>query len=234
MRRKTARKIEPHLAALRRYARSVSASGDAMADRVAQAVRGRDYRDLPPREVRTHLFRALHDAFGAGKPDRQTRSQIDRHGLLLRHAQGFSIQEVAAILRCDVLDLQARLDEAYTGLHAQTAMDVLVIESDPVLAQGLTDIIESLGHRVLGVARDEDEALSAAASIQLDAVVADISDSKPMDRLLGGTDTPIVIVTPDIHAGDDRRRGRPAYAVATPFQVAEFKVTLSEALRSGA
>src|SRR6185369_16216867 len=99
MRRKTARKIEPHITALRRYARSVAGHGDALADRVVQSVRGKDYREVAARDVRARLFRDFHDLYAAGAPAANREAQQDRHGLMLRHAQGFSIQETAFILR---------------------------------------------------------------------------------------------------------------------------------------
>jgi CheY-like chemotaxis protein len=237
MRRKTAKQIDPHTAALRRYARALSSEGGATVERVLQNLRPRDYRDLAPRDVRTRLFRDFHDAFDLEAPlEHDARS--DQHGLMLRHTQGFSIQEVARILRRDVLELQPRLERAYAALHGQDGMDVLLIEGDPVLAQGMTEIIESLGHRVLGVARDQEEALSTADAIRLDAVVADIGDDgsdmardrRHIDRLLGKSGTPIVLVAPDADAIADASGGQPAYLVSTPFQVSELKVMLSQAL----
>jgi CheY-like chemotaxis protein len=138
-------------------------------------------------------------------------------------------------LRRDVLPLQARLDTAYAELHGGKGRDVLLVEDDPVLANGLTDMIESLGHRVLGVARNPAEALVATRSIRVDAIVADLNnaerDAQPeaksmMERLLDVGRTPIVMVAPAL----DAAAATAPYVVATPFQVAELKVVLSQAL----
>ncbi len=229
MRRKTARKIRPHLAALRRHARAVVGDSDAVS-RTLDAVRDADYRVLADRDVRVRLFRDFHDVAI------DLAAHADRHALLLRHVQGFSVQEVAAILRSDVLELQARLEAAYAALHGAAGRDVLLIQDDPVLANGMTDMIESLGHRVLGVARNAEEAVNAAQSIRLDAVVVDMagpSDEQtgaPMMRLLGKIKAPIVFVTPDVDTGNDGRD----FVVGTPFHAAELKVVLSQALRGAA
>ena len=133
--------------------------------------------------------------------------------------------------------LQGRLDSAYAGMHGATGRDVLLIEEDPVLASGMTETIESMGHRVLGVARNRGEAEAAAGTARLDAVVADFhyppedrSDAA-IDGLLGGIDTPIVLVMAGIDDAEDQR-GAPAYAIATPFQPAELKVLLTQALQN--
>ncbi len=234
--RRVYRKISSHLPALQRYARSISADashGAALVERTVSALRYRDYRALAAREVRVRLFRDFQDNFAG------SARNADRHALMLRYAQGFSIQEVAAILRCDVLELQDRLASAYAGLHGQTGSDVLLIEDDPVLASGMTAMIESLGHRVLGVARNEGEALAAAKAIRLDAVVADLHGgdgnsevTAQMQRLLGKIDAPLIVVTPSIDSSIGMARRQPTYLVATPFQSSELQVVLAQALHN--
>ncbi len=248
MRRKTARRLQPHLPALRRHARSVTggAQGAALVEQTLDQLRARDYRDVPERDLRTRLFRDFHDVYTArGMTQADTSSaslsETDRHGLMLRHAQGFSVQDVATILRGNVLTLQDRLDGAYATLHAHSSdavSDVLLIQEDPVLASGMTEMIESLGHRVLGVARDEGEALAAARVSRLDAVVADVhsgpndKDARArMERMLGRIGAPIVVVMPDHHTGHDDQHA-PAYSVATPYQASELKVMLTQALQN--
>ena len=238
MRRKTARIIAPHISALRRYARALDAKDAArLVRKTLDAVDKQAYRQLPERDVRLRLFRDFHDVHARAKPH-ATAAQKNSHGLMLRYSQGFSIQDVAAILRCDAFNLQARLAGAYRDLHEQASSDVLVVEDDPVLANGLVEMIESLGHRVLGVARTQDEAVLTASAVRLDALVVDM-DREPIDRqgkrnarsgsadqLLRAIGVPIVVVLPQVEVDDDG----PAYAVGTPFQSAELKVMLSQAL----
>jgi DNA-directed RNA polymerase specialized sigma24 family protein len=245
MRRSTARKLKPHLPALGRYIRSVTGSrrSEKLMERTLEQVSERDYRVLASRDVRTRLFRDFHDLWvrrpqaADADPITDGVSEVDRHGLMLRHAQGFSVQDVAAILRCDVLDLTDKLQSAYGDMHRLIGSDVLLIEEDPVMANGMTETIESMGHRVLGVARNSSEAQAAAGTARLDAVVADfdrVSDGRndaTMDRLLDGINAPIVLVLPGIDDGEDRRDA-PPYAIATPFQPAELKVLLTQALQN--
>jgi CheY-like chemotaxis protein len=243
MRGRTPKKVKPHLPALNRHAQALSGGDGArlLVERTLANLKRRDYAALQEREVRTRLFRDFHDLYlsadatdGAGNGAAR-KAQLDRCGLLLRHVQGFSVQDTATILRRDVLPLQARLDAAYAELHGGKGRDVLLVEDDPVLANGLTDMIESLGHRVLGVARNPAEALVATRSIRVDAIVADLNnaerDAQPeaksmMERLLDVGRTPIVMVAPALDAASATE----PYVVATPFQVAELKVVLSQAL----
>jgi CheY-like chemotaxis protein len=112
--------------------------------------------------------------------------------------------------------------------------------------------VESMGHRVLGMSADDEEALATAQAIRVDAVVVDVSgrftgrrftgrragagDSSAMDRLLGQIAAPIVIVASgDPETGDMTHSGRdPAYLVTTPFQPPELKVMLNQALHNRA
>ncbi len=230
MRRETARKIQPHLAALRRHARALTGGDSDLVQRTVQSAREKDYRALPARDVRTRLFRDFHDIYGR----RSEAAAVDRYGLMLRHAQGFSIQEVSDILRGDVLDMQRRLEQAYGELHRRPGVDLLLVQDDAVLAKVMTDAIESMGHRVLGVAADHDEALATAQAIKIDAVVMDVSGSftdgdrpSPMDRLRIAA--PIIVVA----SGGVEPSGRdPAYLVTTPFQAPELKVMLNQALHN--
>lgn len=251
MRRSTARKIDPHLAALRRHARALAGGDNDLLQRTLQAVRSDNYRMLPARDVRTRLFRDFHDVLAATATPEGTGEKpaaaVDRFGLMLRHTQGFSIQEVSDILRTDVLDMQSRLDQAYSALHSREGADLLLMQDDAVLADVMTRAVESMGHRVLGLAAGYDEALATAQAIKVDAVVVDVSGrfggrnaedgtASPMDRLLGEISAPIVVVASGGPEANDAPGGArdPAYLVTTPFQPPELKVMLNQALHNRA
>lgn len=254
MRRSTARKIKPHLRALRRHARALTGGDNDLLQRTLQAVRDDNYRRLAARDVRTRLFRDFHDLVAAAQGDvaEAPPVAVDRFGLMLRHIQGFSIQEVSDILRGDVLDMQGRLEQAYRDLHGRDGADLLLVQDDAVLASAMIQAVESMGHRVLGMSADDEEALATAQAIRVDAVVVDVSgrftgrrftgrgagagDSSAMDRLLGQIAAPIVIVASgDPETGDMAHSGRdPAYLVTTPFQPPELKVMLNQALHNRA
>ncbi|GAC1641956.1 MAG: response regulator [Herpetosiphon sp.] len=55
-----------------------------------------------------------------------------------------------------------------------TGLRVLVAEDDPLVAISLTDLLATLGHTIVAVASDGQEAIDMAAQEQLDMVILDI------------------------------------------------------------
>ena len=66
------------------------------------------------------------------------------------------------------------LEEAHQDIAAQIATDVVVIEDEPLIALDLQELLKGLGHRVVGVARTEREAIAAVAKTRPGLVLADI------------------------------------------------------------
>ncbi len=57
----------------------------------------------------------------------------------------------ASCLRC--------LTRLPSGISQQIATDILIIEDEPLIAMDIEHMVESLGHRVVGIARTRNEAL---------------------------------------------------------------------------
>ena len=66
------------------------------------------------------------------------------------------------MLDVDVPTLRSLVEESGRELAAEIATDVLIIEDETFIAMDLETLVESLGHRVLGVARTHTEALALA------------------------------------------------------------------------
>ena len=58
--------------------------------------------------------------------------------------------------------LRGLVEESGRELAAEIATDVLIIEDETFIAMDLEALVESLGHRVLGVARTHTEAVALA------------------------------------------------------------------------
>jgi CheY-like chemotaxis protein len=71
-------------------------------------------------------------------------------------------------------EVLALLDEASETIVDQVATDVMIIEDEPIIAMDLDALLESLGHRVTGVARTEKEAIKLASAKRPGLVLADI------------------------------------------------------------
>jgi hypothetical protein len=78
---------------------------------------------------------------------------LPRQAFLLMALEGFSEEDAAEILDCDIATLRHLVDEAGRELAAEIATDVLIIEDEILIAIDLETLVESLGHRVIRMAR---------------------------------------------------------------------------------
>src|SRR4030095_1081266 len=85
-----------------------------------------------------------------------------RQAFLLVALEGFSEEDAARILDVDVPTLRSLVEESGRELAAEIATDVLIIEDETFIAMDLETLVESLGHKVLGVARTQAETTASA------------------------------------------------------------------------
>ena len=97
-----------------------------------------------------------------------------RQAFLLVALEGFSEEDAADILDCDLPTLRGLVEDSGRELAAEIATDVLIIEDETFIAMDIEALIESLGHRVIGVARTHSEALALAAKKRPGLILADI------------------------------------------------------------
>ena len=76
--------------------------------------------------------------------------------------EGLSEDDAAKVLDVDAPTLRDLVEESGRELAAEIATDVLIIEDETFIALDLEGLVESLGHRVLGVARTHSEAVALA------------------------------------------------------------------------
>ena len=115
--------------------------------------------------------------------------------------EGFSEQDAAHILECDIATLRRLVDDAGRELAAEIATDVLIIEDEALISIDLEALMKSLGHRVIGVARTHAEAIDLANTKQPGLVLADIqladgsSGLDAVNHLLRSFEVPVIFVT---------------------------------------
>ncbi|WP_202071389.1 response regulator [Methylocystis sp. Sn-Cys] len=116
----------------------------------------------------------------------------------------------------------------------QRALDVLVVEDESIIAKDIEFIITDLGHRVIGPARTQEEALSLALKSRPAVVVADVrladgsSGIVAVDEMLKQIDAAVVFVTavPQwLQTGDLE----PVLVIPKPYTVEEVKAAVAQA-----
>jgi CheY-like chemotaxis protein len=155
---------------------------------------------------------------------------------LLIALEGFSEAEAAEVLEVPVTELRRLVEESGRELAADIATDVLIIEDEAFIAFDLEGLVESLGHRVIGIARTHREAVSLARGKMPGLILADIqladgsSGIDAVNDLLGSFEVPVIFITAYPERFLTGERPEPAFLIAKPYQPSTVSAVLSQAL----
>jgi CheY-like chemotaxis protein len=253
--------LGPHLPFLRRYGRALTGSqtsGDAFVRAALEALLADPDQLIADNAPRVELFRLFHaiwtpvaetvgdraandrdwrhpaEAVGEGLLADLPRSR--REALLLTAVEGFSIDEVCIILGRDEADVRADIDAARAEMAQALQGRVLIIEDEPVIAMHLQDIVEDMGHSVVGLASTHAEAIDLGHATNPDLVLADIrlaDGSSGIDAvrdLLADRKVPVIFITAYPERLLTGERPEPTYLVTKPFEVETIVTTIGQAL----
>ena len=161
---------------------------------------------------------------------------LPRQAFLLIALEEFSELEAAEILDVSVAKLRNLVEECGRELAADIATDVLIIEDEAFIAFDLEGLVESLGHRVLGIARTREEALAIAGKKRPGLILADIqladgsSGLDAVNDMLETFETPVIFITAYPERFLTGERPEPAFLIAKPYQPSTVSAILSQAL----
>ena len=253
----TSQAVLQQLPFLRRYARAMSGSqgsGDAYVAATLEALIANPQVIDSATSSRVGLYRLFTkiwnsvpvngqpDATVAVLPPEQHLTQITprpRQAFLLVALEGFSEEDAAEILDCDLPTLRGLVEESGRELAAEIATDVLIIEDEPFIAMDIETLVESLGHNVIGIARTHAEALALARKKRPGLILADIqladgtSGLDAVNELLNSIEVPVIFITAFPERFLTGQRPEPAFLIAKPFQLAVVSAVISQALFFG-
>jgi CheY-like chemotaxis protein len=159
-----------------------------------------------------------------------------REAFLLMAVEGFSKEEIGVILSKNPAEIAELLDDASKTIVNQVTTDVMIIEDEPIIAMDLETLLESLGHRVTGIARTEKEAIHLASSKRPGLVLADIqladgsSGIDAVNKILLNIDVPVIFITAFPERLLTGEKPEPAFLITKPFMPAMVKAVISQAL----
>ncbi|HTR16217.1 MAG TPA: response regulator [Acetobacteraceae bacterium] len=233
----------------RRYARALTgnqSSGDLLvADSLREMLAS---GTAPPRETDEALRHALYAwvtrRFDAGDrpvlaPAFEGLSAKQRQLLLLTALEELSIEDTAPIVALDLPDAAAQLADARERLRATTAADVLIIEDEPIIAMDLEELVESCGHRVVGTAGTEAEAVAIAARTHPGLILADINlgaggdGTSAVSRILRRQHAPVIFVTAYPERLLTGATPEPAFVITKPFEPLTLAIATYQAVTGG-
>jgi DNA-directed RNA polymerase specialized sigma24 family protein/CheY-like chemotaxis protein len=250
----TSQAVAQHLPYLRRYARALSgsqSSGDAYVAATLEALI-QDPKVLEDgASTRIALYKLFTKIWNSvalnGRPAAPDSNQpVERHlaqippkprqAFLLIALEGLSEDDAAKVLDVDVPTLRDLVEESGRELAAEIATDVLIIEDETFIALDLEGLVESLGHRVLGVARTHSEAVALANQKRPGIILADIqladgsSGLDAVNEMLRTFEVPVIFITAYPERFLTGERPEPAFLIAKPFQPATVSAVPSQAL----
>lgn len=246
-------RIASALPTLRRFSRAVTGnqrSGDAYVATTLETIIADPslVRDGP--SVKLDLYRTLLRlvnsiplngdddtvATSAGEDRILQLPSLARQAFLLNAVEDLGSNQISDVLDLPEPKVLSLLDEAGQEIASQLATDVLIIEDEPLIALDLKQLVTDLGHRVMGVARTEEQALSAIADHRPGLVLADIqladgsSGLSAVTTMLQDGRLPVVFITafPErLLTGD---RPEPTFLLTKPFRPEAVKAIISQVL----
>jgi CheY-like chemotaxis protein len=258
--------ILPHLPYLRRYARALTGSqknGDSYVAATLEAVIADPNlinRDdlLEAGRIRVTLYRVLARIWNSLKvnhrhsaeeiavssldpPARHLESMtpVARQAFLLCSVEGFTPRQAAEILDCDMSRLAELVELAGREIAAQVVTDVLIIEDEPLIAMDLADIVEKMGHRVVGRTRTHTEAIAAASRTNPGLVLADVqladgsSGLQAVKQLVQSMEVAVIFITAYPERLLTGERPEPTFLITKPFAPDTVRAIVSQALFFG-
>jgi CheY-like chemotaxis protein len=155
---------------------------------------------------------------------------------LLRTVEGFSTEEVAAMLDCTTRDVELLADRAGREIASHISTSVLIIEDEPVIAMDLEALVEQLGHRITRIVRTQRDAVEAVAQEAPGLVLADIrladgsSGLDAVNEILQNCNVPVVFITAYPERLLTGERPEPTFLITKPFLPGTVKAVVSQAL----
>jgi DNA-directed RNA polymerase specialized sigma24 family protein len=249
-------RIAPHLPYLRRFSRAVSGSqtsGDALVAATLEAIIT-DTSIFPEassdRIALYRIYTTLFSSVAVRIPEDTSMSPweskaaanlasiapLPRQAFLLVAVEGFSEEQAAEVLNVTEEEFLSLLREASDEISRQVATDILIIEDEPLIAMDIEQMVESLGHRVVGTARTHKEATALFRSARPKMVLADIqladgsSGIDAVNEILASAPVPVIFITAFPERLLTGERPEPAFLVTKPFNPDMVKALISQAL----
>ena len=249
-------RIAPHLPYLRRFSRAVTGSqtsGDAYVAATLETLIA-DISLFPEassdRISLYKLFSALFSSSAVNVPQPASSfvweqraaanlanlSPRPRQAFLLVAVEGFTHAQAAEILSVSDSEFAGLLDQASNEISRQVATEIMIIEDEPLIAMDIEQMVQSLGHKVVSIARTHKEAVALFNQTQPRMILADIqladgsSGIDAVNDILNTHSVPVIFITAFPERLLTGERPEPTFLVTKPFNPDMVKALISQAL----
>ncbi len=251
-----ATRIAPHLPYLRRFSRAVTGSqtsGDAYVAATLETLIS-DISAFPEasndRIGLYRLFSAIFSTADVKVPaptsgflwEQRAAANLGsltpraRQAFLLVAVEGFTHAQAAEILGVSTEDFATLLDSASMEISRQVATDIMIIEDEPLIAMDIEQLVQSLGHNVVSIARTHKEAIQLYHKTRPKMILADIqladgsSGIDAVNDILTDQSIPVIFITAFPERLLTGERPEPTFLVTKPFNPDMVKALISQAL----
>jgi DNA-directed RNA polymerase specialized sigma24 family protein len=249
-------RIAPHLPYLRRFSRATTGSqtsGDAYVAATLEALIA-DISIFPEASTdRIALYKLFSALFGSSaiqvpEPtssfmwEKRAAANLSniapkpRQAFLLVAVEGFTHDQAAEVLDVSPAEFASLLDEASVEISRQVATEIMIIEDEPLIAMDIEQLVESLGHKVVSVARTHKEAVALFNQTNPKMILADIqladgsSGIDAVNDILNTHSVPVIFITAFPERLLTGERPEPTFLVTKPFNPDMVKALISQAL----
>lgn len=247
--------IKDDLPLLRRYARALAGSQKRGDERVRLTLEALIENpeviqaDGTHRQALYALFHQVEDrlvgslgASNIGDPVEQavqarleTVSRRGRQLLLLTSLENFSLQDAAQIIGLTFLQAKRALEEAYSEIEAQSRTSVMIIEDEQLIAMELENLVDKLGHEVVGNATTRQQAIELFHQKKPGLILADVqladnsSGIDAVNEILQIGPVPVIFITAFPERLLTGTRPEPTYLITKPFNEKIVQIAISQA-----
>ena len=226
----------------RRYARALTGSqsvGDGLVTASLKDILDQPSGGDPRLMLYDRVTRRFNSSAEAPAPGESILSATQRQLLLLTSLEEMPIENAAPILDLGVPEAAELLRRARDRLRASAATDVLIIEDEPIIAMDIEELVQNCGHRVVGVAATESEAVAIAAREKPGLILADINlglggdGSSAVARILKHHKAPVIFVTAYPERLLTGESLEPAFVITKPFEPVTLAIATYQAVTGG-
>ena len=232
---------------VRRYARALTGSQRAGDGLVAESLReamtepaAGSQGKAAPRDPRHALYGMVTQRFELRPAPQGDKLGVkQRELLLLTQLEELPLEDAAAVVGLAVREAAEQLGRAREHLRDAAETDVLIIEDEPIIAMDIEELVRSCGHRVVGVAASEAEAVDIATRTEPGLILADINlgsggdGTSAVARILRHHQAPVIFVTAYPERLLTGETMEPAFVITKPFEPITLAIATYQAVTGG-
>jgi len=226
----------------RRYARALTGSqsnGDHLvAESLREMLAGEDAAD----DMRLSFYERVTRRFNRMQRVQEAPHDLsgtERQLLLLTSLEELRVEDAAPIVAMTPQQAAQHLASARERLREAAATDVLIIEDEPIIAMDIEELVHGCGHRVVGVAATESEAVALAARTRPGLILADINlgtggdGTSAVARIMREHQVPVIFVTAYPERLLTGETVEPAFVITKPFEPVTLAIATYQAVTGG-